>query len=56
MANRRRDLLYDSLLVVTSAGTAIAVYWGLIQLQRKYWRYKGKAKARIPHSLLHCDW
>jgi hypothetical protein len=56
MSSRRRDVVYDGILVAASAGTAIAVYWSLIQLQRKYWRIRGKAKARIPHSLLHCEW
>jgi hypothetical protein len=35
---------------------AIAVYWSLIKLQRRYWRLKGKAKARIPQALLQCEW
>ena len=35
---------------------AIAVYWSLIKLQRRYWRLKGKAKARIPQALLQSTW
>ncbi|GAB5033114.1 myo-inositol-1(or 4)-monophosphatase [Nannochloropsis oceanica] len=56
MPSSKRDVLFDMGLVAASASTAIAVYWSLIKLQRRYWRLKGKAKARIPQTLLHCTW
>ncbi len=56
MPSRKRDVIYDLTLIGVSAATAITVYWGLVKLQRRYWRYKGKAKARIPHVLLESNW
>jgi hypothetical protein len=53
---RRRSSLYETALIATGAGTALVVYYGLHQLQRRYWRMRGKAKARIPHALLTSRW
>ncbi|TFJ86880.1 hypothetical protein NSK_001968 [Nannochloropsis salina CCMP1776] len=56
MPGGKRDVLTDLALVTAGASTAIGVYWGLTKLQRRYWRLKGKAKARIPPALFKSEW